>query len=461
MKRKVFLNILLIFCTCSLLFAAYTEEDLVSLMKTNSASVKSSELGVSKARLERQKAIGDFLPKIDYNATAAYIGNPLGPINISADSIIAAIDMPAGTIGNLKPGTYVPVYGGMENSYYSFSLQLTQPIITWGKLTKQYEIYDSLLNIEENKHALKLRKDEAEIRTRSASFAYLNELEVTLENAIKDANELSGLVEKTKNDGMTTEEDRLKILSTIARLENAYINADTTKQTQVESLGLLVGVYDLSEKDLNLTYPDIEMYKELLETKSEISMVAAAVAPSKETIKMLDRGVKVAEDKRYVSYASMLYAPDIGLMASLSYGGSRFPFVEKGWSSKDDWNAIIALRMQGTLFDGTKQWANLSESKEDVENAKLQKETSVQTIINAVKSTRRSLELSLSSIKYKESVYNEKKEAFRIASEKYENRQISRIEYLTASLEEKGAEADVYTEYIKANTLYNTLNFLI
>ena len=459
MRKKLILNILLIFVSLPL-FAFYTEDDLVNLMKTNSQSVKSSELSVEKAKKERQKAIGDMLPKIEYNATAAYIANPIGPINISADSIIEAIGLPSASIGNLKPGTYVPVYGGMENSYYSFSLNLTQPIVTWGKLTKQYQIYDSLWQLENDKHSLKLKKDEAEIRARSASYAYLATLEDILSEASEDAALLESLVSKTQNEGMSTRENTLSSISVALHIENAYLNAKAEKTTQVESLGLLTGLYNLSNADLNVSMPSIEEYSEFLRDNSEMSLIASAISSDKEAIKMLNRNIQIQSDKKYVSYASLPYAPDLALVANLSYGGSRFPFAEIGWSSKDDWNAIIALRLQGTLFNGTKKIADVEEAKASLEQANLEKETAVQTIINNVKSMRRSLEASLSSIEYKEAVQDEKAESFRVASEKYENRQISQIDYLTASLEYKGAEADVYTEYIKAATIYNTLKFL-
>lgn len=461
MKRNAILNILLIFFSISQVFASYTADDLVDIMKTNSPSVKSSELSVSNSRLEKQKALGDFLPKIEYGATGAYIANPLGPINISADSIIAALDLPSGAIGNLKPGAYVPVYGGMENTHYSFSLSLTQPLITWGKLTRQYQIYEALENVEMNKHSLKLKKDEAEIRARVSSLALLKELTSILDEANKDAKELSGLVEKTTDDSMSTKEDLFSSLSASLKIQNAFVSANSERVSQLESLGLLTGIYDLKEDEIVLEIPALDEFKSFLSSQSELSMVASAISSDKEAIKMLDTSIDIAEKKRYVSYASMLYAPDVALMANLSYGGSRFPFIESGWSSKDDWNAIIAIRLQGTLFDGTKQWANLSESKNEVEKANLEKENAVQTLINTVKSLHRELEVSISAIEYKEAVKNEKEEAFRIASSKYETRQISRIDYLRSSLEAKGAKADVYTEYIKAITIYNTLKFLI
>ncbi|MDY3768991.1 MAG: TolC family protein, partial [Sphaerochaetaceae bacterium] len=154
------------------------------------------------------------------------------------------------------------------------------------------------------------------------------------------------------------------------------------------------------------------------------------------------------------------YAPDVSILASLSYGGSRFPFIENGWSSADDWNAFVGVNIKGTFFDGTKQYAEEKKTRAGQEKARLEMEKNVREIINTVKETRRSLNVTLSSIDYKETELKQKQELKRIAYEKYEARQITRIEYLKASLEEHVKQAEVYKEYIKLSTLYYTLSML-
>lgn len=437
----------------------YTSDDLVNQMKLNSPTIKLEKIKLEQSKLDHKKAIGDFFPVIEYSMMGAYIANPIKEITISTEDILNMIEWPQGVNPAVTPGTYIPIYDGMESSHYSFSLSLKQPISTWGKIVKQMEIYDELVNIQSNTLSFETKKAETEIRTRAEAYAYLMELEKTLERANKDAEELEELVESTTKEGMSTDKDYLTALASSKLIKYAYENVVAQKEGQVDALSMLTGIKELKKEDLNITPLTLDEYKKILE-KDELAMIGAAIGTNKEPIQMLDSAVEIAKDQHYVSKVSMPYTPDIGLIASLSYSGPRFPFIEKGWSSSDDWNAIVGVSIKGTLFDGTKQFREKSKTKLGIEKAELEKEKNVQTIINNVKSTRREIKVLLISIEAKQAAVEEKQEALRIATDKYESRQITRLDYLKASLEEAAAAGELWQEYINLATKYYTLLLL-
>lgn len=458
--KKTFWSVLFIALSVTFVFASYTPDELVQSMKENAPKIKIEEANLRQSKADRQKAMGDFFPKIDYSLSGAYIANPIDKIRVSSEDLLSLLTWPEGVP---TPGTtsdYVEIYKGMEHTQYSFGLSLTWPILTWGKLIKQHSIYSSLVTIQENNLSLEQKKSEAEIRSRYEANAYLNKLIAVLKQTKVESEELYSLVTSTTDEGMSVESDKLQAEVALRAAEYGYNNAVAQKDAQIDSLSLLTGIYTLSDDDLGDIVLSKEEYKKILDENDELSMVASAIRGDKEAIKMLNEAIKISDEREYISLASMPYAPDVSILASLSYGGSRFPFIENGWSSADDWNAFVGVNIKGTFFDGTKQYAEEKKTRAGQEKARLEMEKNVREIINTVKETRRSLNVTLSSIDYKETELKQKQELKRIAYEKYEARQITRIEYLKASLEEHVKQAEVYKEYIKLSTLYYTLSML-
>lgn len=458
--KKILLSALFVALSMQLSFAVYTSDDLVQIMKENSAQIRIEEANLKQSKADKQKALGDFFPKIDYSVSGAYIANPIDKIRVSSEDLMSMFTWPAGTPQPNANDEYIELYKGMENTQYSFALSLTWPILTWGKLIKQHSIYSSLVTIQENKLSLEKKKSEAEIRSRYEARAYLDKLSGVLEQTKADAEELYSLVTSVTDEGMTVESDKIEAEVALRAAEYGYNNAVAQKEAQIDSLSLLTGIYTLNEDNLGYEVLSKEEYRQILEEKDEMNMVSSAIRGDKEAIKMLNEAIKISDDREYISLASMPYAPDVSLLASVSYGGPRLPLIQTGWSSSDDWNAFVGLSIKGTFFDGTKQYAEEKKTRAGQEKARLEMEKNVREIINTVKETRRSLNVTLSSIDYKETELKQKQELKRIAYEKYEARQITRIEYLKASLEEHVKQAEVYKEYIKLSTLYYTLSML-
>ena len=458
--KKTFWSVLFIALSVTFVFASYTPDELVQSMKENAPKIKIEEANLRQSKADRQKAMGDFFPKIDYSLSGAYIANPIDKIRVSSEDLLSLLTWPEGVPAPGTSSDYVEIYKGMEHTQYSFGLSLTWPILTWGKLIKQHSIYSSLVTIQENNLSLEQKKSEAEIRSRYEANAYLNKLIAVLEQTKVESEELYSLVTSTTDEGMSVESDKLQAEVALRAAEYGYNNAVAQKEAQIDSLSLLTGIYTLNEDNLGYEVLSKEEYRQILEEKDEMNMVSSAIRGDKEAIKMLNEAIKISDEREYISLASMPYAPDVSILASLSYGGSRFPFIENGWSSTDDWNAFVGVNIKGTFFDGTKQYAEEKKTRAGQEKARLEMEKSVREIINTVKETRRSLNVTLSSIDYKETELKQKQELKRIAYEKYEARQITRIEYLKASLEEHIKQAEVYKEYIKLSTLYYTLSML-
>lgn len=497
-KRRFFTIILITLCSLSL-FASendgLTKEDLVKMAESSSPALRIERTKLAQSEADKKKALSSMLPKLDYSAVFGYQTNPY---TMNMDNLKAAINGLGAyafngaaasykqTIGNdfnpLQPPTdpaalaaWRQVYGlkqiaeadssqfdvSLPHSYYSVGLTLTQPLVTWGKLYKKNTIYEALVDVQKNNLSLETKKLETEIRTRSEAYVYLSQLSASLSNAQKDADELADLVNSTLDEGMVTEADLYTALSTSAMITYANENAESQKEEQINQLGILTGAYNLKGSDLNITTLSKEEYAKILEDRNELSMVASAISSDKEAVKMLSKAVDIAEDMQYIANASIM-APNIALLANASYGGSVKSLEKDNFNgSTGSFNFTVGLTLQGTLFDGLGQWADKNKADAGVEKAKLEKEKTIQTLINTVKSTRRELKVTLANINYKETVLKEKQEALRVASDKYDTRQISRIDYLKASLEAVAAETEVYQEYIKASTLYHTLSMLI
>mgnify|MGYP003456500530 CR=1 FL=1 len=87
-------------------------------------------------------------PTVDLTVSGTYFLNPpIDSIVLNVDDILNAISWPE-SYSPTQTGQYITLFDGMENTFYSFQLDVTQPIYTWGKLKTAIKLYEKVSEIK-------------------------------------------------------------------------------------------------------------------------------------------------------------------------------------------------------------------------------------------------------------------------------------------------------------------------
>ena len=194
MMKKLLL--LLFISTILLPIFSVSTKDLSSSMLASNPEIRKAREEVAKAQLDVKDAKGGYSPTIDLTVTGSYIANPIDPIRINLGDYI---DTSMYGIRN----DYITLYEGQENMYYQFSLSMTQPIFTWGKITNAVKLYQTVYEARLLQLDDAMDKAQTELCTRVAALHYLLEIQNLLEKQTEIASRLTVLADdaqKKRND---------------------------------------------------------------------------------------------------------------------------------------------------------------------------------------------------------------------------------------------------------------------
>ncbi|MBQ7645100.1 MAG: TolC family protein, partial [Spirochaetales bacterium] len=332
-----------------ILFPAFalTMGDLESAMLGNNPDIRKAREEVNKAMLDVRDAKAGYTPTIDLTITGSYIANPIDPIRVNLGDYV---DTSAYGIGN----DYITLYNGQENMYYQFSLSLTQPIFTWGKITNAVKLYQKvydarLLQLEDS-----VQKLRTEICTRTAVLHYLLEIQTILEEQASISERLVQMAQDAKENGMMLETEALSVRVQARQLDVAKAQIDQQIVLMLTELQNITGLSDLQAIDIEFDESRMDaLVKQLCDTEYN-NLLSRSLSPSRTTFQMLTRLSEIASLTHDIAGASVNWKPDLALVVNADYTGSRLPFAEKDWYGKDDWSATITIALRTTVFDGGK-----------------------------------------------------------------------------------------------------------
>ena len=142
---------------------------------------------------------------------------------------------------DIKPsGQYLTLYDGMENTFYSFQLDVTQPIYTWGKLKNAIKLYEKVSEIKQLQISSKEKQLQTELNTRIVSLFYLSQIETLLNTQDEYANRLVKISEDAQKNGILLEQDVLE-----AKISAQQINI-TQQEIKEQFFNLLLSIQKMT-----------------------------------------------------------------------------------------------------------------------------------------------------------------------------------------------------------------------
>lgn len=318
----------------------YNEDELIffALSQNTSIHIAQQTIKSSQADLESAKALR--WPKLSTEISATLIGNPVGPVSIGA-----------GVLGEYSgeqiPSQDILIYKGMENTMYNFSLTFEQPIYTWGKINLGIALAKNALSLSYKQEEKTRNETILQIRALFLSISYVNEIVAILKTQKQLGERLLSFANENLEAGFLKESDVLSIKIRLKEIDIALASTNEQLGSLLSDLSLYSGIPNLETSELDCKPQKILLLpwsKEEAEEKSkkgnddlEIAFLATEIRKQEASLaKKMASGI-----------------PDIGLQIDLSYGGSRFPFIETDWFGQDDWQASISLGLKG-VFIGNK-----------------------------------------------------------------------------------------------------------
>lgn len=358
----------------------YDLAELNSLMQQNNPDIRAAEEEYKRSVLDYKDAVAGIGPKIDLQLSGTYMLNPpVGSIAVNVDDIIDAVQWPNG-VNPPKSGQYITVFDGMEQTYYSFGLTLEQPIFTWGKIYHAKKLYKEISKIQEIKFDHTKKQLETELETRIVTLGYLYKINQILEEEKTYAEELVKFSEDAETNGMLLHQDVIEARIKAKELDIAKQGVVEQIKTQLIELQRITGITDLTFEQIDYTFDDSNTSIYSTDENTRSDFMDAALSGNRPTIKMVTQAKVVNDLAAQIAKDSVYWKPDIGFQASASYGGSRFPFFEKNWTRKDDYNLNFSLGIKTTIWDGGKKLNDISRSKSNAESAQINADAARATI---------------------------------------------------------------------------------
>lgn len=377
---------------------SYTIDELSNQLKINNSELKILNQEYQQSLIDVKNAKAGLGPTIDLTVSGTYFLNPpIDSIVLNVDDILNSITWPDSM--DIKPsGQYLTLYDGMENTFYSFQLDVTQPIYTWGKLKNAIKLYEKVSEIKQLQISSKEKQLQTELNTRIVSLFYLSQIETLLNTQDEYANRLVKISEDAQKNGILLEQDVLE-----AKISAQQINI-TQQEIKEQFFNLLLSIQKMTGNQIlelaNINFtPNENIFYEFA-NRNRDELFSKALNTTQDTFLILENLEQISQYTTKIAQASVYWKPDFALKLSLGYGGSRFPFLEKDWFRQNDYTTNFTLALKTTVWDGGKKINEIKKSKSKEEIAGVNYDDAVLSIKQKLQEQFNVIDLALSKIEY-------------------------------------------------------------
>ena len=450
MKRILFL---LAISTILLPIFSVSTKDLSSSMLASNPDIRKAREEVTKAQLDVRDAKGGYSPTIDLTVTGSYIANPIDPIRINLGDYI---DTSMYGIRN----DYITLYEGQENMYYQFSLSLTQPIFTWGKIANAVKLYQTVYEARLLQLDDAMDKAQTELCTRVAALHYLLEIQNLLEKQTEIASRLTVLADDAQKNGMMLATDALSVKVQARKLDVAKAQVDQQVLLMLTEIGNLCGNTELKATEIEFDERSFNALLDKLCKADYLTLNAKCLSDSRTNFQLLNKLSAVAELAHSIAGASVNWKPDMALVVNADYSGSRFPLAETDWYGKDDWSATITVALKTTVLDGGKAIRNVKRTESEVQEALIDTQSAKAKVRSAVDENWTNLSVNLAQIDYQSALAQQLDSKIEVQKSLLDTGYGSESDYLQAQLERNNCEIEILRTRIDLATAVYTLLYL-
>lgn len=396
MKKTIILFFVLITVNAFSQNKKWTLRECVDYALENNISVKQSELDLTLSEINKKDAIGNFLPSLNGSASHSWniglsqIPTPDGPVTVTSTSKNLTLGF----------GSSINIYDGLRNirELHRSNLQILASQYQLDNMKDNISLFvaNSFLQILFNKEQLKVLKRQQEVSN-------------------QEFQRTKDLVEA----GALPQGDLLEIQATIATQEQQIVNAENAVFISKIQLAQLLFVSDYENFDI--VDVEYQVPPSLIMNQSPDAIVIKA----KETrfdIKIAETNAAIAEDNLKIARGALQPT----LSGSYNFGSNYFtselfdtPDFETQISDNKSHN--FSLRLNIPIFNGFASRNNVKRnqvgferSKNALEQANLDMESSVYQAYNDTKGALKAYEAAQKTLIAREEAFNYARERYNV-----------------------------------------------
>lgn len=400
-------GIIMIGFLCSISFAERFEltlNDSVRLALEKNPNILAMKKRIESAKSQEQGALSNFLPKLDLSAMR------------TVEEKLFTIEIPS-----FIPGQPPTVAKFDFTKDYQYSLRMTQPIFTGGKLISAYN--QARLNLDLTEEMDSQIRQDLIFEVKKAYYGVLLSKEIlkVSQDALSLAEKHLERTRKLLEAGVASKLDLLRAEVQVANLKPQVIRAKNACDLAEEGLKTLLGLSSEDEIILreNLSYKpaEIDQNKLLsfaLERRPEINQLKIQ---RKMTLEMLK-----------LAWAS--YIPNVAIAGEFNWRADKFSFSKGALENYYTVNLIVTL----PIFDGFSRESKISQSKAELERIDYILKGVEQSISLDVKNAFLSFKEAKESYESQKTNVAQAEEAVRVAELNYEEGLATYLDVLSAHM---------------------------
>jgi outer membrane protein TolC len=319
---------------------------------------------------------------------------------------------------------------------YQFSMSLSLPLFTGGRLTSGFK--HSKYNLESTKEAVRQSKNLTVFNTKRAFYGHLlaKEFVSVAEEAVRVAEENLENVKNMYEVGMASKMDLLRSEVRLTNMQPEVIAAKNNLRISELNLKTVLG--------MNLSQPvEIEgalTYEPLEPDLEDCLNTALAQRPE---VKQFDFQRKMAGESMKLSRAG--YLPTLAVSGSYSFWADKLSFRKDTWSSFYAVNLVLNI----PIFNGFKESAQIAQSKAMIREIELNQKALQDVVELEVRQAVLMLKEAKETLVSQEKNTEQAKESLRITQLNYSEGMATTLDVISA----EAAYSQAQVNYSQA--LYN------
>ena len=448
----------LIFCQTENENFKFTKDELVTEIKNKNNELQILNQEYQQSLIDVKNAKAGLGPTVDMTVSGTYFLNPpIDSIVLNVDDILNSIDWPDGMNVNSN-GQYLTLFDGMENTFYSFQLEVTQPIYTWGKIKTAIKLYEKISEVKLLQINSKEKQLKAELDTRLVSLIYLSKIKSLLQTQDEYATRLVKFSEDAQRNGILLQQDVLEAKISAQQIKIAQ------QEVEEQFYNVLLGVQKLTDNQ-NLTLENIDFipdenkfYEFANQDKKEL--LEKATSKTQDTFLILSNLEQISKYTTDIAEASVYWKPDFALKMSLGYGGSRFPFIETDWFRQNDYTANFTVALKTTVWDGGKKLNEIKKSQSKEITATINYEDALISIKQKLQEQFNVIDLALSKIEYQKLKLETLDSKIKQQEQLFNSGYGSEKDLLQAKIDRTTAEIELEQNKLSLAGAYYTVKFI-
>jgi len=324
------------------------ERSEILLLQKN--AVKRAGLAVAEAR----SRLG---PELTFEAAGGYMAFPPEGVSVRVGELgMIILDPEPPPVTYPIPDEDLIFIEDARNTFFELSLQLRQPLYTWGKLQSSVQLAGLGLEMSRVELAERKRQVRQDLHAAYYSGVMARDSLVLLRQILDILGEIEEDRKRAYELGSVNRLSVLEIQSQISEARRWIVQAEQAYASSLQAIALYT---DLEPESVQLSTE----FRRDPPRRSEVELKESALKSSPSLKKArLDQERARANLKLIRGGANL--RPDLSLNLSFEVSGQTIPWTETDWQDNWDLNLIAGVGTGGSLFDSGRSRHQLRQAEE-------------------------------------------------------------------------------------------------